>query len=341
MTTKTCSKCNKEYPATTEYFYKNKASKDGLHCYCKNCQKEYDSNRPRLIQSKELQEQKQKTKSELKTKNLKLCPKCNNIFPATLEYFYSNKSQEDGLSFWCKHCSKQVREVWTNNNYDTIINKKRAKYKENIQNPEFVAKQKQYDKIYYEQHKEHKAKYRKKYRQDNLEKELEHGREYYKQHRKQIIENNKKYYIKNKERIKQYNIEYNQKNKEKIAERDKQRHNNNKLGRNFSAAICHALKGNKAGQHWEDLVPYTLEQLRTHLESQFTPEMNWNNYGDYWEVDHIIPQNVFNYTTHQDRDFQMCWSLANLRPLEKCLNRQRPKDGSDIPIEIKENILRS
>jgi hypothetical protein len=34
---KTCAKCKIEFPATTEYFYKNKQNKDGLYSYCKKC----------------------------------------------------------------------------------------------------------------------------------------------------------------------------------------------------------------------------------------------------------------------------------------------------------------
>ena len=34
---KICRRCDKEYPSTSEYFYKNKQCKDGLHPYCKNC----------------------------------------------------------------------------------------------------------------------------------------------------------------------------------------------------------------------------------------------------------------------------------------------------------------
>jgi 5-methylcytosine-specific restriction endonuclease McrA len=41
MLTKTCSKCNKELPATTEYFYKKKDGKYGLRTYCKECCKAY------------------------------------------------------------------------------------------------------------------------------------------------------------------------------------------------------------------------------------------------------------------------------------------------------------
>ncbi len=35
--TKTCTKCNTEYPATTEFFNKQSATKDGLKYWCKRC----------------------------------------------------------------------------------------------------------------------------------------------------------------------------------------------------------------------------------------------------------------------------------------------------------------
>ena len=34
---KTCTKCGKEYPATPEYFYRNKSRKDKLRSDCKGC----------------------------------------------------------------------------------------------------------------------------------------------------------------------------------------------------------------------------------------------------------------------------------------------------------------
>lgn len=36
---KACTRCGKEYPATTEYFYKKKDSADRLHPWCKPCKK--------------------------------------------------------------------------------------------------------------------------------------------------------------------------------------------------------------------------------------------------------------------------------------------------------------
>jgi len=37
MQPKKCTKCGKEYPATAEYFYKQKGCKDGLQPQCKEC----------------------------------------------------------------------------------------------------------------------------------------------------------------------------------------------------------------------------------------------------------------------------------------------------------------
>lgn len=112
-----------------------------------------------------------------------------------------------------------------------------------------------------------------------------------------------------------------------------------KLNICVSSGIRHALKGKKEKQHWENLVNYDVQQLKEHLEKQFTPEMTWSNYGSYWEIDHIIPQNLFNITSPECHDFQICWSLMNLRPLEKSANRSRPKDGSDVSEELKQQIL--
>ena len=147
------------------------------------------------------------------------------------------------------------------------------------------------------------------------------------------------YSAKNKKQQQEYQKQYKLANAEKIKQADKERYRKNKLNKSMSSWLRTVLKENKAERHWEDLVPYNLQQVKEHLESQFTPEMSWDNYGTYWEIDRIIPQNLFHIETENDKDFQICWSLANLRPLEKSLNRQRPKDGSDIPDSVKQNIL--
>jgi 5-methylcytosine-specific restriction endonuclease McrA len=42
--------------------------------------------------------------------------------------------------------------------------------------------------------------------------------------------------------------------------------------------------------------------LLSYLESQFTTDINWENYGIYWEIDHIKPLSKggsFHYTNTQ------------------------------------------
>lgn len=93
-----------------------------------------------------------------------------------------------------------------------------------------------------------------------------------------------------------------------------------------------------------NLVNYNVSQLKQHLENQFTPEMSWDNYGSYWEIDHIIPKNCFNYEKPEDYDFKICWSLLNLRPLSKQENKNRKRSSNlfeynDISEELKQQIL--
>ena len=61
--------------------------------------------------------------------------------------------------------------------------------------------------------------------------------------------------------------------------------------------------------------------------------------GSLIEVNNRKKQNLFNYSIEQDEQFQICWSLKNLRPLSKVENRSRPKDGRDLSKEQMVTIL--
>lgn len=69
------------------------------------------------------------------------------------------------------------------------------------------------------------------------------------------------------------------------------------------------------------LVGCSTQSLRTHLESLFQAEMNWSNYGSYWELDHKIPVNSFNIHDRQQR--LACFHFTNLQPLSKHQNRKK------------------
>lgn len=61
-------------------------------------------------------------------------------------------------------------------------------------------------------------------------------------------------------------------------------------------------------------LPYTIFELRVHLERQFLPGMSWEKRSE-WNIDHIIPLSSFKFTSSKDPEFQAAWALTNLRPL--------------------------
>lgn len=115
-------------------------------------------------------------------------------------------------------------------------------------------------------------------------------------------------------------------NKDVIREQEKLRRMvdiNFRLKKNVSRAIGHAIvkRGNSAIKY----LPYTMNELKIHLEAQFDENMTWENYGTYWHIDHIVPHSTFAYKSMEDTEFKECWALNNLRPLEANQNRL---DGS-------------
>ena len=67
-------------------------------------------------------------------------------------------------------------------------------------------------------------------------------------------------------------------------------------------------------------LPYTPEQLKEHLQAQFDEHMTWDNYGEYWHIDHVYPHSKLPYDSLEHPNFQKCWALDNLQPLEKIEN---------------------
>lgn len=260
---------------------------------------------------------------------MKICSKCHKLLDESC--FYKRKDSLDGLTGQCKECISEYSKEHTKK----TVKQRQQYYQNNIEYRK--AWQREYNKT----HKEQRAEYTRQ----NREHKLVYDREYNKTHKEQRNNYSREFREKHKEYFKNYNKIYRENNREYYKEYDRQRQIENqenpmfKLNKIMSNGICYSLKGAKAERHWETLVPYTLEDLKEHIEKQFDKNMSWSNIGTYWELDHIIPKNTFNFVSTEDKEFQICWSLANLRPLEKIANRSRPKDGRDISQDIKNKIL--
>jgi hypothetical protein len=164
------------------------------------------------------------------------------------------------------------------------------------------------------------------------------ARQWKKDHKVEVAAYNKIYKADHKEEVAVYNKQYKTDNREAVNiqkakhEREKRAENPSlKLRQYISNQIGAALKsngGSKEGQSAMKYLPYTIQELREHLESQFEDWMNWDNYGEYrakewddndnstwiWNVDHIIPKSILPHKTMKSKNFKRCWALSNLRP---------------------------
>ncbi|NBJ13328.1 hypothetical protein [Microvirga arsenatis] len=87
-----------------------------------------------------------------------------------------------------------------------------------------------------------------------------------------------------------------------------------RLNARVRAGIHKTLKSGKGGRSWSELVGYSVEELKAHLERQFLPGMGWHNMGD-WHLDHRLPLASFSFDSAEHPDFRAAWALTNLQPL--------------------------
>jgi len=60
---------------------------------------------------------------------------------------------------------------------------------------------------------------------------------------------------------------------------------------------------------------YTPSDAVGDIESKFDKGMSWDNWGDVWHLDHVIPQAYLSYTDPYSDNFKRCWELNNLKPV--------------------------
>lgn len=172
---------------------------------------------------------------------------------------------------------------------------------------------------------------------------------YYENNRNKILNNKKEYHIHNKRKRCIYNQNYYTLNKDLIRDKNTKYIKNRRrldpifrIRNSCSRAINLALKNkncSKFGKSILKYLPYTIKELKEHIEKQFEPWMIWNNWGVYnlktwddnnsstwtWQIDHIIPHSTFKYISMEDDEFKKCWSLENLRPLSSKVNNIKNK----------------
>lgn len=94
---------------------------------------------------------------------------------------------------------------------------------------------------------------------------------------------------------------------------------------NFRRRVNRAMRRGAYSKSWESqqLTGCSWDELKIYIERQFTGGMTWENYGDTWHIDHIIPCSKFNLTRRGEQ--QMCFHYSNLRPL--CAKQNRSENA--------------
>jgi len=69
----------------------------------------------------------------------------------------------------------------------------------------------------------------------------------------------------------------------------------------------------KKETHTINYIGCSIEYLKEWFEYNFTIEMNWDNYGSYWSIDHILPVSKFDLTKEDEK--LRCWNWSNLVPV--------------------------
>lgn len=249
---------------------------------------------------------------------LKKCTKCDLEQP--LSFYHPTKQTLSGISNQCKKCVNKVKQE----------SKKRRK----LGLPDARVKN---------------AGTLQKCTQCNLHKSVEDFHIYPKNGKPRAeckechSKRHKLKYLKNKDKILIKNSEWRSQNKERMTELmakwrfenpdknaklvKKQREKDaqdplKRLAKCLRQRLLYGLQGKTKNLKSLEYLGCSIEELKEHLEKQFTEGMSWENRGiKGWEIDHIVPVSQFDLSNEDD--IHKCCHYTNLQPLWKIDNLKK------------------
>ena len=189
----------------------------------------------------------------------KFCTKCRENKDVIC--FSKDKNRKDGLSPWCKNCCAKNKSNWYKKSKDKIT---------------------KYGKEYYQKNREELLKEIKEYKEKNKERVSAY--------KKTWIENNKEHVAKLIQEWKKKNKDYYNKTRNKRNKKRRQQDVLFKLISNLRSRLSNGVRSKKWYKNsiFSEYLGCTLEQLRDYLEKQFMQGMTWENYGELWQIDHVM-----------------------------------------------------
>lgn len=78
-----------------------------------------------------------------------------------------------------------------------------------------------------------------------------------------------------------------------------------------------------------------IKNMRQWFEYQFQNGANWENFGEVWQFDHIIPVTYFDFSI--ETELKICWNFTNLRVEHFQKNKDR---GNRLDVLAAKNFFR-
>lgn len=209
----------------------------------------------------------------------KICCKCK-IEKDVCE-FNTRKNRKSKYTSQCKLCICENGKKYRENNSDLVKSNK---------------------KKYYDKHKEVLNQKTREWYARNSEQSLEQKRNHYQENRELVLERSKLWTKNNRSKVNDY---------------IKTKKEKNPLFRfelNMRSRINQYLSQKKITKRNKtfEIVGIELNDLKNHIEKQFTEGMNWDNYGIYgWHIDHIIPL----CSAKDENELLKLFYYTNLQPL--------------------------
>jgi hypothetical protein len=266
---------------------------------------------------------------KLKKVKMRICNICN-IEKDITEY---NLRKEGKYKYkYCKSCLSIKRKASSKIYYEKNKEKLNEKTKKYYQENKEILNEK--NKLYSENNKERRRESNKEWREDNKEILKKKSKEF-RENNKELVKERKRLYYENLS-VDQKNIlnekkklNYHQKIEENRINKKtyvKERMNEPlfKLKFNIRALVRNALKRGftEKSKRTQEIIGCSFEDFKLHLESQFDENMNWENQGSYWHMDHIIPISSAEtkeevYRLNHYTNFQPLYWLDNLKKSDK------------------------
>lgn len=204
------------------------------------------------------------------------CTRCKIAKPATAEFFHAKSGSPDGCRAECRMCRAAAYEA----NKEQAAVKRKAHYEANKERIKAAAV------AYYRENTEQQRQAALKRHHKNREKRVERMREY------------------RAENLEALNARRRPKSNASFRAR---------YGTDLEFTIKHrvrallrvTLQKGRSGRRMAELLGYTADELRAHLERQFTKGMSWERFmaGEI-HIDHIIPVSAFGVVEEESDQFR-------------------------------------